>query len=79
MKSIPSPTRGGGGIIGDFQYGICYLRDDAVNVLLQYIKLLENVQVRVSNKSLIAKLEKEAEKDIKTAEELEELEDLFDL
>ena len=76
LKKISSPTRENRGIIGDFQYGICYLRDDAVNALLQYIRLLENVQLRIGNKSLISKLEKEVEEDIKTAQELE---DLFDL
>lgn len=37
-----STRYGGATFCGDFSYGICYLRDDAVNILIDYIRTLEN-------------------------------------
>lgn len=45
------PTRyGDATFCGDFSYGICYLRDDAVDILIDYIFNLENEVQRLENK-----------------------------
>ena len=45
------PTRYGDAVFcGDFSYGICYLRDDAVDILIDYIRILENEVHRLENK-----------------------------
>lgn len=45
------PTRhGDAAFCGDFSYGICYLRDDAVDILIDYIFNLENEVQRLENK-----------------------------
>ena len=45
------PTRySGATFCGDFSYGICYLRDDAVDILVDYIRFLENEVQRLENK-----------------------------
>lgn len=44
------PTRyGDATFCGDFSYGICYLRDDAVDILVDYIRILENEVHRLEN------------------------------
>lgn len=45
------PTRYGDAVFcGDFSYGISYLRDDAVDILIDYIRILENEVHRLENK-----------------------------
>lgn len=45
------PTRyGDATFCGDFSYGISYLRDDAVDILIDYICILENEVHRLENK-----------------------------
>lgn len=45
------PTRYGDAVFcGDFFYGISYLRDDAVDILIDYIRILENEVHRLENK-----------------------------
>nr|DAU04394.1 MAG TPA: Protein of unknown function (DUF1192) [Inoviridae sp.] len=44
------PTRYGDAVFcGDFSYGISYLRDDAVDILIDYIRILENEVHRLEN------------------------------
>ena len=44
------PTRYSGAVFcGDFSYGISYLRDDAVDILIDYIRFLENEVQRLEN------------------------------
>ena len=44
------PTRYGDAVFcGDFSYGISYLRDDAVDILIDYIRILENEVQQLEN------------------------------
>lgn len=51
LEEKDRPTRYGDAVFcGDFSYGISYLRDDAVDILIDYIRFLENEIQRLENK-----------------------------
>ena len=51
LEEKDRPTRYSDAVFcGDFSYGISYLRDDAVDILVDYIRILENEVQRLENK-----------------------------